>query len=428
MHARLHIFDDGRGRFGPLTDLRAIFEVRTGALSTRQRIERALALPLAASHVPARLARVVAERRNIPVNEPLAPGDWFLVNGRWLGVHAAAQVRSLPRGQVLLTADGQLVAAHLPHDKAQVIIDTGFESPPGIHANRLPAATIDPYAPSTEAIAAQRVLIDRPWHILDQLETTLAADLESFDLPALNPATSPQVSLIGSHPCKVAADAKIMPMVVINTEKGAVVIDSGAQIHSFTVLNGPCYIGPRSTINAHSDIRANTAIGPSCKVGGEVSFSIIQGYTNKAHLGYLGHSLVGAWVNFGAGTTVSNLKNTYGSIRVQLEKNGAAEDTGRTFLGPIIGDFTLTAIGSRILTGSCIATGTMLAVSAFAPKLTERFSFHTDDGAEHYDIEKFLDMARRMTTRRCCGLKQGEEMLLRAVHESRRQVVSSASR
>ena len=426
MDARLLIFDDGRGRFGPLADLRAVFELRTGAMTTRQRIEQAVAKPLAALHAPTRLIRVLAERRNIPVNEPLAPGDWFLVNGRWLGVHAASQVRSLPRGQILLTADGQLLAAHLPHDKAQAIIEAGFEAPAGIHANRLPAPTIDPYAPSTEAIAAQRVLIDRPWHILDQLETTLAADLEAIHLPKFDPAAFPQVSLIGSHGCKVAQDAKVMPMVVINTEKGAVVIDSGAQVHSFSILNGPCYIGARSTINAHSDIRANTSIGPSCKIGGEVSFSIIQCYTNKAHLGYLGHSHVGSWVNFGAATTVSNLKNTYGSIRVQLENNLPAEDTGRTFLGPIIGDFTLTAIGSRILTGSCIATGTMLAVSSFAPKLTERFSFHTDDGAENYDIEKFIDMARRMTTRRCCGLKQAEEQLLRAVRDSRSHPVTAA--
>jgi len=435
MASRLFIFDDNRGHFGPLTDLRAVFEMRTGAVTTMRRIECVLAMNAAALHTPPRLACTTALRHELPQNTPLGAGDWLLVNARWLGIHHAEDVRALPCGHALLQHDGQLVAAHLPHDKAQHLIEAGFQPLPGIPSTRLPATPPDPFA-TGDGHGAHLTLITRPWHILDQLEATLAFDLLASEIPLADRAALPaNVAVTGNHPFKLAADAKLAPMVVINVENGPVVIDSGAAVHSFAVITGPCYVGKNSTINAHADIRPNVAIGPSCKIGGEVSFSIVHGYTNKAHLGYLGHSLVGAWCNFGAATTVSNLKNTYGSIRVELGGEsgsgsgsgsdtgaGKAEDTGRTFLGPVIGDFTLTAIGSRILTGSTLGTGTMLALSGFAPKHTDRFSFLTDDAAQRYDIEKFIDMARRMTTRRCCGLKQVEEDLLRALHAAPRSV------
>ncbi len=421
MDSQLLIFDDARGSFGPLMDLRAVFEFRSGAVNSLQRIERTLRRPAAALHVKEAQVQAISHRRSLPINQPLAPGDWLLVNGRWLGLHQAGQVRSLPPGRVLLQHDGQLVAAHLPFDKAQQVIDSGFQPPADVEAIRLPEPPEDPAASQGEGRGEELVLIERPWHFLDQLEATLRSDLDAFDLPRFAPPSLSQIAITGGHPCKVAGDAKVMPMTVLNADKGPIIIDSGAQVNPFATITGPCYIGQRAVINAHGDIRANTVIGPACKVGGEVSFSILHGYTNKAHLGYLGHSLVGAWVNFGAGSTVSNLKNTYGDIRVQLEKNGQPQDTGRTFMGPIIGDYTLTAIGSRIMTGSCISTGTMLALSSFSPRFVRRFSFLTDDGDERYDIDKFIDMARRMTWRRGRAIRQAEEELLRLVHAGDRE-------
>ena len=147
----------------------------------------------------------------------------------------------------------------------------------------------------------------------------------------------------------------------------------------------------------------NTSIGEHCLVARqEISHSIIQGYSNKAHTGYLGNSLVGQWVNLGADTNVSNLKNTYGPVRVQLSADTPPENTGQSKQGPIIGDFVRTAIGSRLPTGSCYSTGTMLALSGVAPKFTPRFSFLTDDGPpdEKYDIDKFLAAARTVMARR----------------------------
>ncbi|MEX2216683.1 MAG: putative sugar nucleotidyl transferase [Phycisphaeraceae bacterium] len=420
MASALVIFDDGRGRFGPLTHLRAAFELRSGAHTTLQRIERTLDAQARALWTRREHAAVAAARhRGVKVNElPEAPACLF-VNGRWLGIASAAQVRSLEPGEYLIQHDGQLIAAHVSMEACRVLISSGFVAPPGVARLKLPEpAEFDPADQTREAgPGADLALIERPWHILDQLESTLRLDLAAIDLPEAGRGKGrhEHVQVIGDQAFKVAPDAQVRPYVVVDTTKGQVVVDHHADIRPFTLLSGPCYIGEHSVVNPHSDIRPRTVIGPRCKVGGEVNMSILHSHSNKAHAGYLGHALVGQWVNLGGDTNVSNLKNTYGPVRVQLEKNAPAEDSGRTFLGPIIGDYTLTAIGSRILSGSCINTATMLAVSSFAPKFTEAFSFITDDGESRYDFEKFLDLARRMMSRRGSRLSEAEEEVLRAL-------------
>ena len=354
----LIIFDDQRGRFGPMTDRRPTFDLQTGAWTSRQRIERALGLSTAAICVPHRLTQVMTQREpGMAVNQPLPPAgdDFLLVNGRWTG-----------------------------------------------------GPSLDPSL-ITALDAPAKVLLDRPWHVLDQLQATLAHDLARMQPGA-------------------AAGAKVHPTAYLDQTAGPVVIADGAVIGTMAVLEGPCYIGPGSIVQPQSFIRSHTVIGEYCKVAGEISFSIVHGHTNKAHYGYLGNALVGEWVNLGAGTTVSNLKNTYGEIRVQLAQGepasaggaceSAAEPTGRTNHGPIIGDFVRTAIGTMIPTGACIGTACMIATSRFAPKFCPAAGFHTDAGCERYDPDKLIATIRAMFARRSMTIDPAEEALIRAVVES----------
>ena len=423
MDPALLIFDDGRGRFGPMCDLRAVFELRTGATTTLQRIERVLGTKVRALWTRREHAAIVDSRHEVKVNElPDAP-SYLAVNGRWLGVVAAEEVKALEPGEYLVQHDGQLIAAHLAGESCHVLISSGFSVPSGATKRKLPEpGEFDADDQSREAGPGTDLdLIVRPWHILDQRETTLRVDLAAINLPD-GRFKHPGVSVIGDQAFKVAPDARICPNLVVDTSKGQVVVDHHADIRPFTLLSGPCYVGEHSVVNPHSDIRPRSVIGPRCKVGGEVSMSIFHSHSNKAHAGYLGHALVGQWVNLGGDTNVSNLKNTYGPVRVQLDRKSKPEDSGRTFLGPIIGDYTLTAIGSRILSGSCISTATMLAMSGFAPKFTEAFSFLTDDGASRYEFDKFIDLARRMMTRRGARLVLAEEDLLREIGQVSRAV------
>ncbi len=395
---RLFIFDDGKGRWGPLTDRRAVFELRTGAVTTLERIERVTGLRAAGLIVPPRLQAVVAERYpQAAVNGPIGDGHGLMINGRCSRAQTLDCIATPSGPTAWVQDDDQVVAALLDRDTADGFQTSGFVSIPGqVTVHRLPG----------------RVLIERPWHILDELEVNLKSDLDASEIDEWN-RVGDSVSAFGDHPVRVADDAVVQPAVVFNTEQGPVVVDHHAVIAAAAVLEGPCYIGRGSHVACHAHIRPGTVIGPGCKVGGEVSQSIIQGYTNKAHYGYLGCSLVGQWVNLGAGTTVSNLKNTYSPVRALLEPGAEPEDTGRVYQGPILGDFVRTAIGTRLLTGACVGTGSMISVSGLVAKWVERFRFVNDQGDRPYDIEKFITTARVMMDLKSQRLIVAEEELLR---------------
>jgi UDP-N-acetylglucosamine diphosphorylase/glucosamine-1-phosphate N-acetyltransferase len=192
----------------------------------------------------------------------------------------------------------------------------------------------------------------------------------------------------------------VYPGVTIDVERGPVAVAGHAVLRPGAVVVGPSAIGPYSTVLEHAIIRSNTAIGRRCKVGGEVGGVIFQGFANKAHDGFLGDSWVGEWANLGAGTTNSNLLNTYSEVVAQATCSGARERTGETFLGATIGDHVRTAIGTRIMTGAVVHTGAMWAASKAITGCVGRFAWVTDEGERTYRLGKFLDVARTVMARR----------------------------
>jgi UDP-N-acetylglucosamine diphosphorylase/glucosamine-1-phosphate N-acetyltransferase len=157
-------------------------------------------------------------------------------------------------------------------------------------------------------------------------------------------------------------------------------------------------------------IREGTTIGPVCKVGGEIEASIIHGYSNKQHDGFLGHSYLGQWVNFGADTVTSDLKNTYGTIRVSI--NGTGVETGEQLVGSLIGDHAKTGIGTILPTGCVIGVLANLFTSGSVPKFVPSFSWISECGRESCRLEKVLQTARIVMGRRGVELSDAELYLL----------------
>src|SRR3712207_5436938 len=139
-----------------------------------------------------------------------------------------------------------------------------------------------------------------------------------------------------------------------------------------------------------SIIRPGTSIGPMCKIGGEVSNSIVHGYSNKSHEGYLGDSYLGRWVNFGAATSTSNMKNTYGEISVK--RGGRDVPTGRRFLGALVGDHTKTATQTRLVPGAYVGFCTSLSGSTSVPPFIPSYTFWSDRGTEPYQMNKAVEV------------------------------------
>lgn len=401
------IFDDGLGRFGPLTDLRPVFALRTGARTSRTRIEATLRTTAAALVVAPALAEVQRRRETDAVINTLPGGadhGVVFINGRWSGADEplAQRIRALQENESLLQPGGGVLAARLERSAAESWIAQRCASlPQGVKTQTW----------------ERDVLLARPWHPLDQLEATLAFDLARTTVPEAGPL--PQgVSVVGDHPVHVHPSAALLPHVVLNATAGPIVLDKNATVQPFAVIEGPAYVGPHSEIAAHTALRPHTAIAEHCKIGGEVKASIINRYSNKAHAGYLGNAIVGQWCNLGAGTTASNLKNTYGQVRMQLDAGDATQTTGRQFLGPFIGDFVRTAIGTRLPTGACIGTGCCLVTSAFAPKFAAPMTFHTDAGIEPVNLDAFWRTAEAMQHRRGWSLRDAEKQVLAGLRDA----------
>lgn len=196
----------------------------------------------------------------------------------------------------------------------------------------------------------------------------------------------------------VGNNVQIAPHVVLDAKKGAIIIGDNVVIMSQTTIIGPCAISQNSMIKIGAKIYENTAIGEMCKIGGEIENSIIQGYTNKQHEGFLGHSYVSEWVNLGADTNTSDLKNTYGQIDITLR--GKKVSTSRLFLGSLIGDHTKTAIDTALNTGLAIGIHAQIATTGAVRKEIPSFSFVTPSGNATFHYEKAVEIARIVMKRR----------------------------
>lgn len=353
------LFDDSTTDLAPLTDLRDAADLRTGAGTTRERLaaEERLELLHDPSHAPS-LALYINARC------PLLPDAAF----------------SLSHGEALVeSSSNQVIAA---------LVEPGH------------AASFDPGAASNTSVEHHApALLHRPWDIIRFRDACIAHDLAQLLLSAPH-AHNPR-ALVDGDPSllRIHPDAHIAPGVVFDTRHGPIIVGK-SEIQGATVIAGPVVIHDHCVITARSLIKSNTVLGPTCKVGGEVGGTIFQGLANKVHDGHLGDSFVGEWANLGAGTTNSNLLNTYDEVITRVSPRHPNERTGIRYLGAIIGDHAKFAINTRIMTGAVVGTGSMIASSQGVMKSTGRFRWITDDRDSLYRFEKFLEVAKAVMARR----------------------------
>jgi UDP-N-acetylglucosamine diphosphorylase/glucosamine-1-phosphate N-acetyltransferase len=210
-------------------------------------------------------------------------------------------------------------------------------------------------------------------------------------------------------------EAEVEPLVAFDTTKGPVVIESGAKIQAFTRLEGPCFIGKDTQVFG-AKIRACTSIGTNCRVGGEIENSIILGYTNKYHDGFLGHSYLGEWVNWGAATNASDLRNDYGLVRVQVD--GQLINTGLNKVGVFFGDHSRTSIGVLLNTGSNIGAFANLLPGGLLPRNVPAFASSKNGKlVQGNSWEILMQIASVVMQRRQCELSPALERLYQSLFQ-----------
>ncbi len=222
----------------------------------------------------------------------------------------------------------------------------------------------------------------------------------------------PAHTIVLGNPGAIALrGAELEPGVVIDVRKGAVILDEGVTVRSGTRLEGPLWAHPHTWLLGGA--MRHLSAGPHCRLHGEISTSVFSGHANKSHDGFVGHSVIGSWVNLGAGTITSNLKNTYGPIR--LDVGTERIETKRTNLGALIGDHAKTAIGTLLSTGSIIGAGANLFGAPRAPRNVQPFAWGGDDDTR-LRADAFVDVAKRVMPRRGVEVSTAIEASLRAMH------------
>lgn len=224
-----------------------------------------------------------------------------------------------------------------------------------------------------------------------------------------------KVSSINPNEIYIGRDVTIAPNVVLDASDGPIIIDDNVKIMPQATILGPTYIGKNSLIKIGAKIYHNNSFGKWCKIGGEVEESIIQGYSNKQHEGFLGHSFISEWVNLGADTNTSDLKNTYSNIKIRIENQEI--DTGKTFLGLLCGDHTKSGINTMFTTGSVVGICGILVKDWFLPNFIPSFSWGGGKNSPIYKVEKAIETARIVMKRRNVDLTPVEEKLMTMEYE-----------
>jgi len=204
----------------------------------------------------------------------------------------------------------------------------------------------------------------------------------------------------------------------LNTEDGDIVLGPDSEIMEGTNVRGPLMLGAFSTIKMGSQIYGPTTIGAHCKVGGEISNSVIHDYSNNAHGGFLGNSVLGSWCNLGAGTSCSNLKNTYGEIGVWDEKKKSIEKSGRIFCGLLMGDHSKTAINTSFNTGTVVGAFCNVFGIETPEKHVPSFTWGGGGDAEEHKMKKALETAKKVMLRRGVEMDSTEEDLIKSLFEA----------
>jgi len=397
---------DPRERFYPLALSRPVWELRCGIGSLGDKLVAATGLRDVACFVPDYMAQTYGQRTGWRVNDVSSLGgdDLLVLDGRVRaeGIGPAEKGPS----EATVDADGHVLYARITRADAEKLPRRDVEGFLAATARQLPKAH---FSPATW---------NYTWDLILASPKQIASDYADMGHSGIEGTVEePRAIRGGGKDVYVAPGALIHPMVVIDAEHGPVYIDEGVEVHPFTRIEGPCYIGKKSILLG-AKCREGNSIGPMCRVGGEVEESIIQGHSNKYHDGFLGHAYVGEWVNLGALTTNSDLKNDYTSVSVMLDGKRSI-DTGSPKVGALIGDHTKTSIGTFLNTGAVVgAMAILMATGKPLPKFIPSFAWFVEGVVtKGFGKESLYKTARTAMSRRGCRWSDAEQAMWDVIFE-----------
>ncbi len=397
---------ENRSNFYPLVLGRPIWELRCGMTSLEDKLVAKIKPDDVACFVPDYMATYYGTQVEKPVNDmtALTGDDLLLVDpsvkaaGYDVAAKGSSEIGVNEQGQVLYARISEKDVGGLTAGNIEQFIGSAKASLPNVRCKL-----------STWEYTWDLVLAN-----CEEITTEFAAAGQN----GIEGDVEEPLAIRGSKKdVYVAPGAKVHPMVTLDAEHGPIYIDEGAEIHPFSRVEGPCYVGKNSLLLG-AKCREGNSIGDYCRVGGEVEESIIHGYSNKYHDGFLGHSYVGEWVNLGALTTNSDLKNDYSSVSVMLDGRRST-DTGSTKVGSLIGDHVKTSIGTLLNTGSYVgAMALIMATGKPLPKHIPSFGWFIEGNVtKGFGKGRLYETAKTAMSRRGCQWTEETEAMWDAVFE-----------
>lgn len=396
------LYEDSQWRrLRPLTDLLPVPALAFGASDLARRwLARtggelvgleARAEALAAWPAAPAIARLASASGGLlrVINAAALPGPWF--------EEAAAS-----EAPALWLSAGRVVGAQAPATALRAGMGRGEDFETVLLSAGLPAREV-----------AARV-IEWPWHLIDWNPEAIREDLAGVAPDRLGRVHA-TACLEGAAPIVIAASAEVGAFAVLDSSEGPIRVGEGARIAAHTVVRGPCAIGRGTQLLG--GVISHSTFGPECRIAGEVEASVWQGHGNKRHHGFVGHSALGEWVNLGALTTTSDLKNNYGSVRLRID--GHEVDSGSPKVGAVIGAHAKTGIGTLLPTGAVVGCAShVFGGGRFTPKSVASFAWWDGERTSEHDLERCIATARIVLGRRGRVLGPGEEAALRGLFAS----------
>ncbi|MDR9417807.1 putative sugar nucleotidyl transferase [Gracilimonas sp.] len=394
---KLCFFTDEKAKnFHPLTLTRPVDDLRVGAYTIREKWLRSFGIHRYSRLLP-NYMKEVFQQGEVDRDDVIL---W--VNPRFLPSQILMDALEVLKENQCIIFDGSCAAAKVTADKSAEMFQKEKFSADGLD----------------EIVVKDLIHLEHLWDLLMLNAYEIEKDVTLSGLKSVAELGHEFEATI-THPENtfIAEEVELEPGVTLIANKGPIVLMKGACIESGSILKGPVVIGKGSTVKMGARISDGTTLGPVCKVGGEVMNCIFHSYSNKAHDGFTGNSLFGQWVNLGADTNTSNLKNNYSTVRITDWNTKQETETEQQFLGTIMADHSKTAINTMLNTGTVCGVSSNIFMSGFPPKYIPSFSWV---GSEEYGVYKFdkaIEAMHSMMKRRDIPLSDGYKNMMEYIAE-----------
>ncbi|MBA4313600.1 MAG: transferase [Chlorobiaceae bacterium] len=397
--------DESYKNFLPLVYLRPVYDLRCGVFTLREKLEKYFSPFQIHYHLRDELADIYRQDNPQKNINQLPKDDTWFVNGRVVANSVLKKhiVNSHKEEKVLINGK-DIVAVFLKKESLKRFdqeIKKGTLSKNRFEGLRTEMLEVD--------------TVSYPWDLVHKTSDEIIADSSFFKKKKkqIEGKVDSGVHLLNRKDIFIGKNSTIKPGAVLDAEKGPIIIGNNVTVMSNAVIEGPAFIGDNSVIKIGAKIYHGTSIGEWCKVGGEVEASVIQSYSNKQHEGFLGHSYLGSWVNLGADTNTSDLKNNYSTVRVQID--GKMVDSGQQFVGLTVGDHSKSGINMMFDTGTMVGVSCNLYGAGLLPKSIPSFAWGGENSFQVYDIEKSIETMRKVMARRNVIMSDYYEKLVREI-------------